>query len=235
MLEQIIVQAAEHTLAIAYVETRLILEGAPRREHRRVVRPALPEANHHTLLKLIQLDLEMHPPQAAVIGLYMLAQPARPQTGQQELFVPQTPESGQLEILLARLRKLLGEDRLGSPELIDSHRPDAFRLVPFAPHTPAASLAAGGGIHASALRMFRPPQVVRVEMKSSRIITLFLDGKKLPVHKASGPWKTSGAWWTNSSWCREEWDVILGENKSLCCRVAFDPGASCWYLVGIYD
>jgi protein ImuB len=235
MLEQIIVRAAEHTLAIAYVETRLILEGAPRREHRRVVRPALPEANHHTLLKLIQLDLEMHPPQAAVIGLYMLAQPARPQTGQQELFVPQTPESGQLEILLARLRKLLGEDRLGSPELIDSHRPDAFRLVPFAPHADAASLATGGGIHTSALRMFRPPQVVRVEMESSRIITLFLDGKKLPVHKASGPWKTSGAWWTNSSWCREEWDVTLGEHKSLYCRLAFDPGARCWYLVGIYD
>lgn len=235
MLEQIMARATERALAIAQVETRLVLEGVPRREHRRAVRPALPEANHRTLLKLILLDLEMHPPQAAVIGMTMLAQPARAKSGQQGLFVPQTPEAGKLEVLLARLRKLLGEDCVGSPELLDSHRPDAFRLVPFVPNTDAARPGAAGGIHTSALRVLRPPQAVQVEIKSSRLVTLYLDDKKLPVHKASGPWKTSGAWWTNSNWCREEWDVILGEQENLYCRVAFDPGARCWYLVGIYD
>jgi len=235
MLEQIVARAADRALAIAYVETRLVLDSASRQEHRRVVRPALPECNHHTLLKLIQLDLEMHPPQAAVIGLYMQAQPARPQTGQQGLFVPQTPEAGQLEVLLARLRKLLGEDRVGAPELLDSHRPDAFRLVPFVPNPGAVSQAAGNGIHTSALRLLRPPHAVRVRIESSRIVALSLDGKNVPVQKASGPWKTSGAWWTNSDWCREEWDVTLGEREKLYCRVAFDPRAQCWYLTGIYD
>lgn len=234
MLEQIVARAAERALAIAYVETELVLDCASRQEHRWVVRPALPECNHHTLLKLIQLDLEMHPPQAAVIGLYIHAQPARPQTGQQGLFVPQTPQAGQLEVLLARLRKLLGEDRVGAPQLLDSHRPDAFRLVPFVPNASAAS-AAGNGIHTSALRLLRPPRAVRVEIKNSRIVGLFLDGKKLPVEKASGPWKTSGAWWTHLNWCREEWDVTLGERERLYCRVAFDPRAQCWYLTGIYD
>jgi protein ImuB len=235
MLEQIIARAAEHAMAIAYVETRLVLDGVSRQEHCRVVRPALPEHNHHTLLKLIQLDLEMHPPEAAVIGLYMQAQPARPQTGQQGLFVPQTPEAGQLEILLARLRKLLGEDRVGVPELLDSHRADAFRMAPFVPQTNAAPQISAHGIPASALRILRPPRAVRVEINNSRMAALFLDGKKLPVHKASGPWKTSGAWWTHSDWCREEWDVALGEPEKFYCRVAYDPGARCWYLIGIYD
>jgi protein ImuB len=235
MLEQIIARAAEHAMAIAYVETRLVLDGVSRQEHCRVVRPALPEHNHHTLLKLIQLDLEMHPPEAAVIGLYMQAQPARPQTGQQGLFVPQTPEAGQLEILLARLRKLLGEDRVGVPELLDSHRADAFRMAPFVPQTSAAPQISAHGIPASALRILRPPRAVRVEINNSRMAALFLDGKKLPVHKASGPWKTSGAWWTHSDWCREEWDVALGEPEKFYCRVAYDPGARCWYLTGIYD
>jgi protein ImuB len=234
MLEQIIARAAERALAIAYVETRLVLEGASPNEHRRIVRPALPEYNHHTLLKLIQLDLETHPPQASVIALYMQAQPARPQTGQQGLFVPQTPEAGQLEVLLARLRKLLDEDQVGAPELLDSHRPDAFRLVPFVPNLGAGPHAASG-IQTSALRILRPPQAVRVEIEKSRIVTLFLDGKKLSVDKASGPWKISGAWWTHTDWCREEWDVALrGQNKK-CCRVAYDPASNCWYLIGTYD
>ena len=134
MLEQLVARAAEHALALACVETKLVLDCATRKEHCRVVRPALPESNHHTLLKLIQLDLEMHPPEAAVIAFHMQAQPARPQTVQQGLFVSQTPEAGRLEVLLARLRKLLGEDRIGTPELLDSHRPDAFRMAPFLPN-----------------------------------------------------------------------------------------------------
>ena len=180
MLEQIIARASERALAIACVETRLVLEGASPNEHRRIVRPALPEYNHHTLLKLIQLDLEMHPPQASVVGLYMQAQPARPQTGQQGLFVPQTPEAGHLEILLARLRKLLGEDRVGAPELLDSHRADAFRMAPFLPNTSTSLQTAAAGIHVSALRILRPPHAVRVEMKDSRMEPRsYLDGRSL--------------------------------------------------------
>ena len=200
-----------------------------------MVRPALPECNHHTLLKLVQLDLETHPPEAAVIALHMRAQPARPQTVQQGLFAPQTPEAGRLEVLLARLRKLLGEDRIGAPELLDNRHPDAFRMAPFLPNTSTSLQTAATGIRASALRMLRPPRAVRVEMQDSRMAALFLDGRKLSVFQASGPWKANGAWWTHSEWCREEWDVALGEQERLCCRIAYDPGARCWYLTGIYD
>ena len=243
MLEQILVRAAEHALAIACVETRLVLDRASGREHHRVVRPALPECNHPTLLKLIQLDLEIHPPKGAVVALHMLAQPARPQTVQQGLFVPQTPEAGRLEVLLARLRKLVGEDRVGTPELLDSHRADAFRMASFLPNGSATPRVSTNGSPASALRMLRPPRAVRVEMQHSQMVALSLDGRKLPIHKASGPWKASGAWWTHAEWCREEWDVTLnvtldvrlGEHEKLYCRIAYDPGARCWYMTGIYD
>src|SRR5260370_6797595 len=128
----------------------------------------------------------------------MQAHQARPQTVQQGLFAPQTPEAGRLEVLLARLRKLLGEDRIGAPELLDSRRPDAFRMAPFLPDTSASPQTARTGTPASALRMLRPPRTVRVEMQDSRMAALFLDGRKLHVHQTSGPWKASGTWWTHS-------------------------------------
>ena len=75
MLEQIFRRAAARSLAIAQVETRLVLDGPirrdVRREHRRIVRPALPEWSYPTLLKLVQLDLELHPPEVAVIALHL--------------------------------------------------------------------------------------------------------------------------------------------------------------------
>src|ERR1700722_11500827 len=85
---------------------------------------------------VLHLDLETHPPSAAIVGLELHAQSAPPYRAQHGLFLPQTPEPGQLEVMLARMRKLLGEKRVGSPELIDDHRPNAFRMVPFAPPPP---------------------------------------------------------------------------------------------------
>ena len=72
--------------------------------------------------------------------------------------------------------------------------------------------------------------------------TLILDGQRLAIETHSGPWRTSGAWWSNptcrgplAEWCREEWDVVLKEAHQRCFRLAYDPGANCWYLIGIYD
>src|SRR5208282_1136494 len=235
MLEQIVRRAAARALAIAQVETRLVLDGVVRKEHRRIVRPVLPEWSHPTLLKLIQLDLELHPPEAAVIALHLQAQPARSQTVQQGLFAPQTPEPGRLEILLARLRKLVGEDRVGAAELLDSHRPEAFRMAPFAPGASTTSRTSVAPPCPSALRILRPPRAIRVEVQTSRLAAFFLEGQKFVVQKDSGPWKSGGAWWTYPDWSREEWDVALGGQDKKCCRVAHDPASNCWYLIGIYD
>jgi len=139
MLEQITGRAAQRSLAIASIELCLLVDANPpaprsedrRTEDRRTIRPAIPERNHRTLLKLLQLELELHPPVAAVVGLHIQAHPARPQTAQPGLFAAQAPEPGRLEILLARLRKLVGEGRAGSPELLDNHAPEAFRVNNF--------------------------------------------------------------------------------------------------------
>jgi protein ImuB len=243
MLDQIVRRAAARALAIAQVETKLVLDGPirrdARREHRRIVRPALPEWSHQTLLKLIQLDLELHPPEAAVIALHLVALPARSQTVQQGLFTPQTPEAGRLEILLARLRKLVGEGRVGAAELLDSHCPEAFRMAPFVPDTSNTTRASVTQPRPSALRILRPPRAIRVEVHTSRLAALVLEGQKFVVHKDSGPWKASGAWWTYPDWSREEWDVALGgqdqDKDKKCCRIARDPASNCWYLIGIYD
>jgi protein ImuB len=240
MLEQLLQRASQRALAIASVETCLVLDGAShdiRSDHCRTVRPTLPERDRLTLLKLIQLDLELHPPEAAVIALRVTAYPARAQTAQHGLFAAQAPEAGRMEILLARLRKLVGEGRVGSPELLDSYAPDAFRVTNFQIEqaTPRTTVHAAPVPCALALRMMRPPQVVDVEVRGATPCAMRYEGKRLMLHTSSGPWRTSGAWWTNPAWSHEEWDVELQEQPQRCLRLAHDPGASCWHVIGIYD
>lgn len=235
VLEQLMDRANERALAIASVETCLVLDDTERSEHCRTVRPALPERNCHTLLKLIQLDLDLHPPRSGVVAFTMRAQPARPQKAQQGLFAPQSPEAGHLEVLLARLRKLVGETRVGSAELLDTHAPGAFRLDPFSIPATDAPLVAPQRSRTSALRMVRPPLAVQIVLKGPAPATLFLEGQRFAVQMHSGPWRTSGSWWTSANWSREEWDIAVNDPQRRCLRLAYDPGANCWYLIGIYD
>jgi protein ImuB len=238
MIDQLLTRVLSHSLAIASL--RIILKLEPDAEgqfqtHQRVVRPAMPLQDARTLLKLVQLDLEAHPPKAAIAALELSAQSAKPHRAQHGLFLPQSPEPGHLEVLLARLRKLLGDERVGSPELLDDNRPDAFRMNPFSSPSPKP-LQQYSASTPAALRIYRPPQPIGVSLNGSLPIQVFWNGRRYIVAELAGPWRLSGQWWSESNWNREEWDVRLACGRTeQTCRIARDPSSNCWYVQGTYD
>lgn len=237
MLDELLQRAMSRALAIASVEVTLSLLtdlNAPPRTHQRTVRPALPTQDLRTLLKLVQLDLETNPPDAAVIGLELKAVSARPHRAQHGIFMPQTPEPGRLEVLLARLRKLLGEDRVGSPQLMDSHKPDDFRMEAFSPAFAKQHESCSGP--KAVLRVCRPPMAIRVDTTDGAPHAVWMEGQRFFAKRSAGPWRKSGEWWSLDKWCREEWDLALADRKTeMLCRIAHDPASGTWYLQGIYD
>ncbi len=98
-------------------------------EHVRTLRLPVPMRESKSLLKLLQMDLEAHPPQAATVALSLALKPAPPRTTQSGIFLPTTPAPDKLELTLARIRGLVGENNVGVPELLDTHHPHPFRLV----------------------------------------------------------------------------------------------------------
>jgi protein ImuB len=214
---------------------RVVLDLEEKKRHERTVRPALPLEDTATLLKLLQLDLETHPASAAVVAVELHAQSAPPYRAQHGLFLPQAPEPGLTEVMLARLRKLLGEGRVGSPELTDDHRPNAFRMAPFAPPSPRREEQPQRSVPI-ALRVCRPPQAIGVQFASNAPARVFWDSTVYVVREAAGPVRVNGQWWSEANWCREEWDVrLVSQNVERVCRIAFDPGSRYWYLQGTYD
>ena len=91
--------------------------------YHRVIRPAIPSNDRKFLLKLLQLEIAAHPPQAAVVSLTLTAEAGQSSKVQLGLFAPPAPEPSRLDVTLARLKAMVGSDRVGSPVLHDSHRP----------------------------------------------------------------------------------------------------------------
>lgn len=125
---------------------------AQTRLFQRTLRLPVPLLDSRIFLKLLQLDLKAHPPGAPIVKIHLAAEPVRPRSTQNGLFLPPTPEPEKLELTLARIAGIVGEDKVGSLELLDTHRPGGFRMQRFAPEPfspqrhPSAALRAGSDI-----------------------------------------------------------------------------------------
>jgi protein ImuB len=178
----------------------------------------VPMRNPKTLLKLLRLQLQGAPPPAPIQKIYMAAEAAAPRVSQNGLFVPSGPDPEKLEVTIARLGKLVGEGNLGCAELLDSHRPESFRMKRFAvapennrrrKKEPDSNDKRNSPGTVTALRMMRPSQAVRVEMKNAQPARVYLRGMRGEVVAASGPWRSSGDWWQEDAWHQDEWDLEL--------------------------
>jgi protein ImuB len=217
--------------ALAANEIRLCLFLENKTRHEAALKLPLPMRDAKAFLKLMQLELEARPPGAAVVKIWLMLEPLKPRTQQHGLFLPVSPEPERLEITLARLMNLLGVENVGSPEILDTYRPDGFRMNRFSALSESAAVPVRS--EALVLRRYRPLKHARVMLSNQRpahIAALSVQGK---VMGWAGPWRTSGEWWLREPWDRDEWDVALSDGALY--RIHEDRRTGRWFLEGNYD
>jgi protein ImuB len=193
------------------------------------LRLPVPMRDAKMLLKLWRMRLEANPPKAPIIKVSMRAEPARARTAQSNLFLPLVPDPEKLEVTLARVAHVVGQGNVGSPEPLDTHRPDAFRLARFSPASEEKQDSRGGvaaspravlalteenarRAPAMSLRVFRPPVRAMVQMTGAAPGRMAFGGQRGEIVMASGPWRNSGDWWAEDGWEQDEWDVEVEFN-----------------------
>jgi protein ImuB len=233
MIDYLVARAAGRALSLALLIVDMALEGG--RVHRLVIRPAVPSIDRKFLLKLLQLEIGAHPPQAAVVSLTFTAEAGQSSKVQLGLFAPQTPEPSRLDVTLARLKAIVGEDRVGTPVLEDTHRPGSFRMEGFVAGAKSSPLETERS--RMALRRVRSPRPVRVVMHAMKPVAFSDGGSSFEIEAAYGPWKTSGCWWSQDGWDAEEWDALAANNngEKFSCLLVLDRLRNEWRLEAFYD
>ncbi len=194
----------------------------------------LPLQDSRTMLKLLQLHLERHPPPAAILAFTLRVEPVEPRRIQGGIFLPPTPPADKLQITLARIAAMVGKENVGTPALVNTHRPDAFEMkaMPL-PASAAPRPAEPPTTLQLVVRLFRPALPARVRLVQYAPEAVTATGVKGKVLRSAGPWKTSGEWWTSTFWCREEWDVALDDGALY--RIYQDGQSGSWFVHGVYD
>ena len=104
----------------------------PQSGYEKIIPLPVPTRDPKLLLNLLRMQLEADPPSAPIVKAALKATPASPRVAQGGLFAPPAPDPEKFEITLARIAGLVGQQNVGSPRLLDSHRPGSFEMRPFA-------------------------------------------------------------------------------------------------------
>ncbi len=193
----------------------------------------IPEPTNDTevLFRMLHTHLEQFKSECPIVAVSLTAQPAKPSHQQFGLFETALRDPTQLYQTLARLTALLGADRVGTPVLEETHRPDAFRIEPFSWQLDATSGEEKEPPPSCALRRFRfsaPASVLCNANKPAHLESTEVSGA---VTDQQGPYHFSGNWWDHQAWKRTEWDLEL-ESGALCrCHQSKEK----WEVDGIYD
>ncbi|MGB8479541.1 MAG: DNA polymerase Y family protein [Acidobacteriaceae bacterium] len=234
MLDQLILRAKARILALASVTIALTLDGGG--THTRTIRPALPSTDKQLWIKLLHLDLEAHPPKAAILAVVLDAEPGSTSKVQLGLFSPQLPEAACLDVTLARIRAIVGEDCVGRAVLQDTHAPEGFRMEPF---TVSSGHSAGIGSPEprASMRQLRPPELASVTLRNSQPAMFFYRERRYAVEHAYGPWLVEGDWWNQTLWGLEQWDLVARaqDGPMLCCCMMRDLMRNQWLMAALYD
>ncbi len=248
-LAAIYLVAKELTLRITFANSRQDEPAvAGKQSYERVFKIPQPTNDVDLLFRMLQTHLENFRSEHPIVAVALSAEPIKPAGEQFGLFETTLRNPHQLSETLARLTALLGGDRIGTPVLEETHRPDAFRMQPFSWQLNSA--ADNGGRNSAtlgsqrearrssplhilcpALRRFRPAvsaSVLQDEDTPSHVRSAEMSGK---IIDERGPYFLSGNWWDEKSWARAEWDLQL-QNGEL---VRAHERDGVWKIDGVYD
>jgi protein ImuB len=233
MLEQLIFRAKSRVFALASVTIMFRLDGGG--SHARTVNPRVPTNDKKLWLKLLQLDLQNHPPQASILAVHLHAEPGETSKVQLGLFSPQLPEPGKLDVALAKITAIVGEGNIGRAVLDDTRRAGDFHVEPFCvPSTLPEITEAPSRL---CLRVLRPAERTAVEMRGGRPREIHFRSRRYTLEEVYGPWLSGGDWWNEAIWGNEQWDVVgrASDSTFLACRIAHDFIQDDWRVAALYD
>lgn len=214
--------------------THLILRYENESSHRHTLTFTETTLDPEIILRSLHTHLDTVRAHAPLTGFSLRLIPALPSHKQHEIFQKGLRDPHRFADTLHRLSSLVGSDRLGIPQMQNSHRPDQFQMHPITPSsrnltplpiTPTANLP---------LSRLRPPVTISVmSEKRGRFqypLAILTGPHRGRITKTAGPYPLSGTWW-DRTWQEIQWDVELPQNRLL--RLTHTPPTT-WHLTGLY-
>jgi protein ImuB len=214
------------------------------------IKTSFPTLERSFWLKLINLRVSLDPPDSGIVSLDVVSYFTQPRPSQRGLYAVSRPEPENLLLTVNKLKKLVGEENVGTPVLLDQRLARPFTLDADAlpldrylqkparqqrtdlAHLDGTSVVNGNSTPNAivAFNYFHPPLSAEVLVREGRLVFVRTRSFSGRVLEYSGVWRANSKWWERP-WRSHEWDIEI-ENGGIyrLCRLDRE-----WLVVGEYD
>lgn len=194
------------------------------------IKTSFPTLEKAFWLKLVNLRISLDPPEAEIAAVHVTAHFTKPRPSQRGLYAASRPEPESLLLTVNKLKKLVGEENVGLPVILNRRIAEPFVLDPDLLPKSVEGIDIEPRKPSLAFTYYRPPQRAEVIYRDGRLVfirTRYFDGY---VSEYSGVWKGNSTWW-DKAWKTQEWDVEVSNHGIYrLAKVNKD-----WFLIGEYD
>ncbi len=195
------------------------------------IKTVFPTRNEKLWLKQIILGLEKDLPEDDISRVELVFEPAKPRSIQSDLFAGFQAEPANLGLVASKIQKLVGDENLGIPQILDTWRPKPFSLredLSLLTENSAEIVPDKAEIVPVFYYRRAPVSVVFANGKPA---VLFMQGKRFRVKGFGGPWRLSSNWFEDAE-KRDEWDIEIETGAVY--RVVLEPSGE-GFIEGGYD
>ncbi len=227
-LDTLFVEVAHYGFSTEHLDISFKLNNKTAKAYE--IKTSFPTLDKAFWLKLSNLRISLDPPESEIVSVNVVSYFTKPRPSQRGLYAVSRPEPESLLLTVNKLKKLVGEDNVGVPVILNQRLAEAFDLD--ADKLPQGKERLETHFESSiiAFSYFHPPLRAEVLVRDSRLIFIKTDYFSGHVTEYSGVWKTNSRWW-DAGWKTHEWDVEVENNGVYrLCKVGKE-----WFLAGEYD
>ena len=227
-LDKIFAEVSHHGFSTEHLDITFRLQNKAARDYE--IKTSFPTLDKNFWLKLINLRISMDPPEAGIMAFRVTAYFTKPRPAQRGLYAVSRPEPESLLLTVGKLKKLVGEDNVGVPVMLNQRLAQPFALDADALPKGKEKLEVHEDNSIIAFSYFHPPVPAEVLVRDKRLIFIRTRLFAGHVREYSGVWRSNSKWW-DRSWKTQEWDVeVESHGIYRLCKVEND-----WFIAGEYD
>lgn len=227
-MDKLFDEVAHHGFSTEHLDVSFKLSNKTAKSYE--IKTSFPTLDKAFWLKLSNLRISLDPPESEIVSVNVVAHFTKPRPSQCGLYAVSRPEPESLLLTVNKLKKLVGEENVGVPVILNQRLAEAFDLDTDKLPQGKERLESHVENLIIAFSYFHPPLRAEVLVRDKRLVFIKTEHFTGHVTEYSGVWKSNSRWW-NKSWKSEEWDVEVENNGVYrLCKVGKE-----WFLAGEYD
>ena len=194
------------------------------------VKISFPTLQKNFWRRIIDHRISQDLPEQSIKAIKLVCHFTKTRSAQFGLYTANNPEPESLHLTVNKIKKLVGEENVGVPVLLDSRLEKPFALNSNLEPKGVEKLEIKDAKPEIAFSYYQPPVPAFVWIEKQKLMYLKTRDFEGKVKQHGGIWRANSHWWAGF-WTTEEWDVEV-ENQGV---FRLSRKGREWFVTGEYD